>query len=85
MDASVVAMKRKNFADFLRKSFFSKNFCVQAPGGSPKGRRRPAAKIFTKKDFRRKSAKFLRALATTVASIGRGSFSNGVLTPIGWN
>ena len=33
MDATIVAMKRKNFADFLRKSFFSKNFCDLASGG----------------------------------------------------
>ena len=35
MDATTAAMKRKNFADFLRKSFFSKNFCVLASGGPP--------------------------------------------------
>ena len=42
MDATVAAMKRKNFADFLRKSFFSKNFCVQASGGPSGSLRGPS-------------------------------------------
>ena len=42
LDASVVARARKNFADFLRKSFFSKNFCFLASGGPPGALRGPS-------------------------------------------
>ena len=36
MDATVAAMKRKNFADFLRKSFLVKIFAHLPSGGSPR-------------------------------------------------
>ena len=52
---------------------------VPPPGGpSESPRRAPGGqtqKFLLKKDFRRKSAKFLRFIAATLASTGRGSFS----------
>ena len=34
LDATIAAMKRKNFADFLRKSFLVKIFAHSPPGGN---------------------------------------------------
>ena len=53
---------------------------------TPLGKGPPEActqKFLLKKDFRRKSAKFLRFIAAMLASIGRGVPPNGVVTPTG--